>query len=172
MEHKPLYTLTFEPTRADYRKFFYRASLKRTGQAITKALLLALVISLVAVILLQTPNILFFLLVYAAVLLLLCGVFAVGVEAQAAKRLRADRSGAHPGPKTLYLCADYVAQQGRKKNMGVSKFQRVYDCRNFYAVYFNYETMYLIPKRDVPAADADGVRAYFKKKMPKAYVPA
>ena len=129
-------------------------------------------ISLVAVILLQTPNILFFLLVYAAVLLLLCGVFAVGVEAQAAKRLRADRSGAHPGPKTLYLCADYVAQQGRKKNMGVSKFQRVYDCRNFYAVYFNYETMYLIPKRDVPAADADGVRAYFKKKMPKAYVPA
>ena len=104
MEHKPLYTLTFEPTRADYRKFFYWASLKRTGQAITKALLLALVISLVAVILLQTPNILFFLLVYAAVLLLLCGVFAVGVEAQAAKRLRADRSGAHPGPKTLYLC--------------------------------------------------------------------
>ena len=79
MEHKPLYTLTFEPTRADYRKFFYWASLKRTGQAITKALLLALVISLVAVILLQTPNILFFLLVYAAVLLLLCGVFAVGV---------------------------------------------------------------------------------------------
>ena len=71
VEHKPVYTLTFEPTRADYRKFFYWASLKRTGQAITKALLLALVISLVAVILLQTPNILLFLLVYAAVLLLL-----------------------------------------------------------------------------------------------------
>ncbi len=128
-----------------------------------KALLLALVISLVAVILLQTPNILFFLLVYAAVLLLLCGVFAVGVEAQAAKRLRADRSGAHPGPKTLLPVRRLCGAAGPKEH---GRFQIPAGIRlqEFYAVYFNYETMYLIPKRDVPAADADGVRAYFKKR--------
>lgn len=172
MDHKPLFTLTVNPTRADYRRFFYWASLKRTGQAVTKALLLALVISLVIVILLKTTNILFFLMVFAAVILIFAGVFAVSVELQAGRRIRADKKLHPSGPPTLYLCGDYVAQAGKKKNMGVTKFQRVYDCRQFYAVYFNYETMYLIPKRDIPRSDADGVRAYFKKKMPKAYIQA